>query len=303
MTNAEQKTDFLAMVGESVSPRAAGLKNRRNYGPLEQFLRGSFLRGQLERLELRHRTSNGNPVVRDWVLEDIDPSERSPDFLAEQILDSAQNDANALKGLSSYGVLAYRKGNDDASARHLFGIYGDGGPMQSGDVLGETEPPNAVGLVSQAQRFAEGSVRLLLSGYSQVMQYQQATIKVFAEQNQKMAEREERVMALQEELMNASHERKLESMREEKGENRKDRMLDKLELLVPAVLSKVVKDPDARTKLAFDAIKSTLAGLSPEQMVKLGEILTPEQQVAVGTAYQAFAEQADEKQAKKEGKP
>lgn len=279
-------------------------KTRAIVSDLESFLKGTFIRGQCERIELRQKTRKGSVRILDWSVRDLDTTERTPEWLAERLLQVAESEAMASQGLVSFGVFIYNAGQQEHCARRTFSVRGTG--LSEGDVMADTEDPDtAAGHLAQAYRHNEALARISIMGARDAMSFQQATIRDLTEMVTKLTDREDRVMAMREELASEEHARKLEILRETKKEERVSRMLDKGEMYLPALLMQtgIVKgNPQAESAVALDAARQLAKSLTPKQMSTLMGELTEEQMVAFGTMYKTFVKEEEEKEAKREAK-
>ena len=95
-------------------------------------------------------------------------------------------------------------------------------------------------------------------------------------------------------------ERELEMLKAQNAEKRKDHLLDKLDMLVPIAMSKVL--PASKTPaLGEELMRQLLKSLSRDQLSALVTHLSPEQAALIHEIYLAYCEREEKRDAKKNG--
>jgi hypothetical protein len=102
-----------------------------------------------------------------------------------------------------------------------------------------------------------------------------------------LEERHEKVLTMYEELLSMKHQREMETLRAQNSERRKDHLLDKLDMLIPIVMSKVI--PAAKTPaLGEELMRQLLKSLTRGQLSALVGHLSPEQAALIHEIYLAY---------------
>lgn len=269
-------------------------------GKIEHFLRGCFLRGECERLELKQITIRDAKRVYDWIIDEEPDELKTPEAFAMTIEATASEDASGLRGPTQYVILVFRKGSPEYSWRLLFSVRS---AMSDDGTFSETEPPDANGLLSMAMRHAEASARTATTVVAQMASHFQ---KVMAQQDAQLARYEERFVdmtELHENMTARKDERDLANYQAKKSAEHKDALIQQVQLMLPAVAAKFLPAGPSRQLAAVEAIKEFMRSLKPEQVPALMAGLSEGQQAALGTLYQAMKEEAeaDEDKGKKGG--
>jgi hypothetical protein len=101
-----------------------------------------------------------------------------------------------------------------------------------------------------------------------------------------------------EELLSMRHERELELLKAQNAEKRKDHLLDKLDMLIPVAMSKVL--PAGKTPaLGEELMRQLLKSLKREQLEAIVGNLSPEQAALIHEIYVAYAAREETRDAKK----
>jgi hypothetical protein len=254
------------------------------------------------RVVLRQRASSGNERVREWRLAGIVASD-----LAGVIYAGAVDDARAQRGMVQYGLFAYLDGQKTHADRLLFCIeaqgdkkrtalatLGDEGDEDDGASLERGQKANLVGLL---MRHTHASAQLALGHTVDIVRHYQEESQRKDTRIRELEERHEKVLAMYEELLSMKHERELEMLRAQNSEKRKDHLLEKLDMLVPVAMSKVL--PTTKTPaLAEELVRQFFKSMSRDQFQAIVGQLSPEQQAVVYEIYIAYG-QREENRAKK----
>ncbi len=256
------------------------------------------------RVVLRQRSSSGDQRVREWRLVDVIASD-----LAAAIYAGAVDDAKHQKGIVQYGLFAYVDGQKMHADRMLFCIENpEGGERRGAELatlggLGEVDPAmleraqNAavVGLMMKhthaSAHLALGHTAAIIEHYKEESERKDARIR-------ELEARHTQILAMYEELLSMKHERELEMLRAQNSEKRKDHLLDKLDMLVPIAMSKVM--PASKTPaLGEELMRQLLKSLTRQQLSQLVAHLSPEQAALIHEIYVQYAEREEKRDAKK----
>jgi hypothetical protein len=255
------------------------------------------------RVVLRQRSSGGDQRVREWRLGDIIPSE-----LATAIYAGAVDDAKHQKGIIQYGLFAYVDGQKTHADRMLFCIENPDGKRTAalatldvdaddddGPALERAQKANLVGLL---MKHTHASAQLALGHTVDIVRHYKEESERKDARIRELEERHEKVLAMYEELLSMKHERELEMLRAQNSEKRKDLLLDKLDMLVPIAMSKVI--PASKTPaLGEELMRQLLKSLSRDQLGALVSHLKPEQAALIHEIYLAYVEREEQRDAKK----
>jgi hypothetical protein len=254
------------------------------------------------RVVLRQRSSTGDQRVREWRLVDIVASE-----LAAAIYAGALDDAKHQRGSVQYGLFAYVDGQKTHADRMLLCIENPEGKRTNtalatldsegddDDGLERAQKANLVGLL---MRHTHASAQLALGHTVDIVRHYKEESERKDARIRELEERHEKVLAMYEELLSMKHERELEMLRAHNSEKRKDQLLDKLDMLVPIAMSKVI--PASKTPaLGEELMRQLLRSLTREQLSALVGHLSPEQAALIHEIYVAYAEREEQRDAKK----
>ena len=259
------------------------------------------------RVVLRQRASSGDQRVREWRLAATSASE-----LASVIYAGAVDDAKHQRGAVQYGLFAYLDGQKTHADRMLLTIdsgSGEGkrptaalatldGAAGDADDDATIERGQKANLMGLLMRHTHASAQLALGHTVDIVRHYKEESERKDTRIRELEERHEKVLAMYEELLSMKHERELEMLRAQNSEKRKDHMLDKLDMLVPIAMSKVM--PVSKTPaLGEELMRQLLKSLSRQQLAKVVEHLAPEQAALIREIYVAYAEREDERDAKK----
>lgn len=255
------------------------------------------------RVVLRQRSSGGDQRVREWRLVDIIASE-----LAGAIYAGAVDDAKHQKGIVQYGLFAYVDGQKMHADRMLFCIENPDGKRSTAlatlDAGGEDEDDGAIERMQKANlmgllmKHTHASAQLALGHTVDIVRHYKEESERKDARIRELEDRHEKVLAMYEELLSMKHERELEMLRAQNSEKRKDQMLDKLDMLVPIAMSKVI--PASKTPaLGEELMRQLLKSLSREQLSQLVGHLSPEQAALIHEIYVAYAEREEKRDAQK----
>lgn len=256
------------------------------------------------RVVLRQRSTTGDQRVREWRLVDINASE-----LASAIYAGAVDDAKHQRGTIQYGLFAYVDGQKNHADRMLFSIdnseeRGRSTALATLDAGGDDEDEGALERMQKAtlmgllMRHTHASAQLALGHTVDIVRHYKEESERKDARIRELEERHEKVLAMYEELLSMKHERELEMLRAQNSEKRKDHLLDKLDMLVPIAMSKVI--PASKTPaLGEELMRQLLKSLTRDQLSALVTHLSPEQAALIHEIYTAYCEREEQRDAKK----
>ena len=250
---------------------------------LNQFLRRQlFARhddGRCVRIQLFH-LGGKQRGVRTWpVAERVEESELEP--MLHDVVDTAQQDAAELYGRQRYALCAYyERRSDQVAESKTFVRYG-GGDEEEDDV--DSEGPNQRGLLAQLMRHNEGNMRSVVTNSQVLLRSQGQIVESLSERLKYMEDKHLHSVQVYESLLSERHVRELASKEHELRTKAWGEGLDKLSLLAPVIINKlagqrILPEP---TTVVGEMVGGFVESISPEQVQKLGGVLTPEQMIVV----------------------
>lgn len=250
-------------------------------------------RDACSRIALRQRVHDVEQHVREWALEPTVDA----DALAEEIRVKASDEGRQLRGPTLYGVFAYRPGASSHHDRKLFRVEGMGAGADS--LLGETESADPRGMVSQMMRHTEASARIALGQTLEIVEHYKGILRQRDARIAELEEKHSKVIELYEQLTSMQHQRDLEIIREKRNDKKHDFVREKLDMLAPVVMSKMLGRGTSKgdgSMFGEDMLRGFLASLKPEQMNAIMGALNPEQVVTMAEIYQKYGEREMERQ-------
>ena len=253
------------------------------------------------RVVLRQRASAKDQRVREWRLVDENASE-----LATAIYAGALDDARHQRGVIPYGVFAYVDGQKSHADRTLFTIDkgNEKGRGQSTALARLDDEDEGIereqksSLMGLLMRHTHASAHLALGHTADIVRHYKEDSERKDARIRELEERHTKVLEMYEELLSMKHERELESLRAQNSEKRKDHLLEKLDMLVPIAMSKVL--PASKTPaLGEEMMRQLLKSLSREQLSALTGHLKPEQAALIHEIYVAYCEREEKRETKK----
>ncbi|HEY1693080.1 MAG TPA: hypothetical protein VGG39_13020 [Polyangiaceae bacterium] len=252
------------------------------------------------RVVLRQRIEDGaNQLVREWRLADIVPSE-----LATAIYERAIEDATQQRGPVQYGLFAYAEGQKSYVDRTFLNVDA---PKTSTAIatldattFDDDERAQRAGVVGMLMKHTHASAQLALGQTVDIVRHYKEESERKDARIRELEERQTAVLQMYEELLSAKHERELEMLKAQNSEKRKDHLLDKLDMLVPIAMSKIL--PASKTPaLGEELMRQLLKSLSRDQLSALVSHLSPEQAALIHEIYIAYCEREEQRDAKKNG--
>jgi hypothetical protein len=170
-----------------------------------------------------------------------------------------------------------------------------GGDDEDEGALERMQKANLMGLL---MRHTHASAQLALGHTVDIVRHYKEESERKDARIRELEERHEKVLAMYEELLSMKHERELEMLRAQNSEKRKDHLLDKLDMLVPIAMSKVI--PASKTPaLGEELMRQLLKSLTRDQLSALVTHLSPEQAALIHEIYTAYCEREEQRDAKK----
>ncbi len=256
------------------------------------------------RVVLRQRAGSGgaDQTVREWRLTEIVASE-----LATQIHNRALEDSTHQRGPVQYGLFAYVEGHKSYVDRTFLTIDDGGAGETSASsslaTLNQDDPSEraqSATLVALLMKHTHASAQLSLGNTIDIIRHYKEDAATKDARIRELEERHSKVLQMYEELLSMKHERELEMLRAQNSEKRKDHLLDKLDMLVPIAMSKVL--PASSTPaLGQELMRQLLKSLSREQLAALVKNLNPEQAALIHEIYVAYCENEEKRDKKKNG--
>jgi hypothetical protein len=261
-------------------------------GDLTQWLERQLADGAT-RVVLRQKgEEGGEQLVRDFPAAEGGGAAA----LADLIHKRAHDDGRHFRGRSLYGVFAYRE--RDYLDRFFFVVEG----LEEHVSFGARDA-NLSGVTSQLMRHNEASARLAIGQTLDVIGHYKALLAAREKRIEELETKYWKVAELYERLTSMQHERELEVMRIQQADKRQDFLREKLDMIAPVIISKVMPGASKGGALGEELVRQFLKSLSPAQMEAIVGSLKPEQAAVINEIYVAYGERELAKEdAKKNGK-
>jgi hypothetical protein len=262
------------------------------HGDLAQWLEQQ-LRAGATRVVLRQKGEDtGDQLVREFGRGDG----ADANALAGVIHQRANEDGRHFRGRSLYGVFAYR--DRDYMDRFFFAVEG----LEDHAHFGQREA-NLSGVTQQLMRHNEANARLAIGQTLDVIGHYKALLAAREKRIEELETKYYRVVELYERLTSLQHERDLEVLRIQQSEKRQDFLREKLDMLAPVLMSKIVPGASKGAALGEELVRQFLKSLRPEQMQAIVGALSPEQAAVINEVYVTYGErEVAKEEAKKNGK-
>lgn len=230
------------------------------------------------RIVIRHYSANGKmgmEVSTIRIDEDFDV-EGLPG-LAEEIQNRCISDAECLGEFQKYVVLPYRIEEDEPHSRLILKFN----LSDEFDDAFDSEPKNQTGILAQAMRHTEASMKLAVGSSGNVMAMQNRIITRQAEQIETLTEKHIELMTLIEELQSHRHERDLEIRSAETKQNVMEEGARKVMALLPVAVNKLIgaKTMEENSSLGEIMMSGFVETLRPEQLNNIMNTLDPQQKI------------------------
>jgi len=252
-------------------------------GDITKFLRTHLAQTRevpVSRIALRHAAASAKGQdVESFSIPEEGFTIDTLQIFAQEILSRAQSDADGLGGVQRYVIQIYDNGKASLG-RFAFRLRGQEDEFD--DSMNGEEAPTMRGLLQQLMRHNEANARtmnLMFQGMSTSLvrriESQDRLIEGLVEKRQKD-------LVVMEEARTQQHERDMQLLLTENAENRKDKLVEKLSLMLPVALNhlvgKKVLDGDDPNVLM---LKAFAGSLSPEQLQSIQSGLSVEQRVVL----------------------
>lgn len=258
---------------------------------LERFLRQQLFRNRdqpLEKFVLRNALAGARgQEVEEFEIQGTITTDQVP-LMRDQILTSAQRDADgAGTKLQSYILVALEL-SSKVGPRFRFRVRGEGDDDEGGE-----EPANEKGLLAQMMRHNEAMMRMMTMGNSAIIQNLSRQLDDSNRHTERLiAQRQEGFQAL-EEAKSQQHEREIQLLTVGNQEERKsmatNKLVSKIEMLFPILFNKLAGQKMLTTE-EHSVLGSFVESLSPEQLQRIAQQLSPEQQVSLLNMYRDIKE-------------
>lgn len=228
---------------------------------------------------------------------DVKGSDANFDGLANEIIASAQEDAEGIGDTQKYLLGFYFDGEVPGStgygARLPFTITApptfDASDVEAG-IVGSESMAGSKAQSAQAMKFAIDLFRHVVPWSNQIMMQQQQMIQRMEAQANEHHDQQKGMMILNEKLLSRHHRRQLETRKLIKHEQRKDEMAQMIMPLIPVVIASLAGKPGAAPQLpgpaaeatyTFDQFVRSLAA-EPARLAALQSKLKPMQIPSIG---------------------
>jgi hypothetical protein len=259
-------------------------------GELAQWLERQLADGAT-RIVLRQKGEDGS----DQLVRDFPVGDAATNALADAIHRRAHDDGRHFRGRSLYGCFAYR--DREYLDRYFFSVDGEVDHAHFGQ-----REANLSGVTSQLMRHNEASARLAIGQTLDVIGHYKSLLAAREKRIEELEAKYWKVAELYERLTSMQHERDLEVMRIQQSDKRQDFLREKLDMLAPVLVSKVMPGA-SKGALGEELIRQFLKSLSPQQMQSIVGSLTPEQAAVINEVYVAYGErELAKEEAKKNAK-
>lgn len=250
----------------------------------QAFMHADSKNGRCTGLLVLHMGSKNNQVAEIPIHEKFGPED--VEDVATEVGNAATLDADALGGVQKYYITATFENLSGPANRFAFRISGTGNE-DNVDTF-DSEPANSKGLLGQMMRHTEAAQRISVASTGHVITMQNKIISRQAEQIESLTSKHIELVETLEELKSERHDRDLaaaESMR--KQEAYKD-ITQKILMLMPIVANKFAgkKLLPEKTTSGEQMVKSLMDSIKPDQMGRLQETLTAEQQMLMFQIYE-----------------
>ena len=243
------------------------------------------IRDGCTRIVLRQRIQDLEQHVKDFPLT----PETDVVALAEEIRAKMNDDGRQLRGPTLFALFSFRAGQNvhvDRILRRVEGTAGGGGAL-----FGETEASDARGIVAMMMRHSEASARIALGQTLEIVEHYKSIGKERGERVAALEERQTENFKLFERLMSLQHERELEKIREHRKDEGRAFLRQKIDLIAPVILSKVLSAGMPKGQgavLGEEVLRQFLKSLRPEQVQAIIGALGPEQVVSMVELYERY---------------
>lgn len=216
-----------------------------------------------------------------------------PDELASELVAVAGEDLDAVGGTVRYTVRAY---GEDASkgpiGRMTFELRDTGEADEDEE---RAISPTLAGLLSEQMAHNRMLMKTAVGASGDVIGMLRQHLVATMKRVERMEKRHADLFEMIEDLVSQRHLRDLATKSSEASERRKDAVLDKVSLLAPVVVQKIVgvklsPDQPNATEVTLAAFMESLRG---EQLERMKGVLTPEQLAVMFSLYEQAQKTAE----------
>jgi len=210
-------------------------------------------------------------------------------MMAQNIIARAQEDADGNgPQVQRYILLSMVKGESKPVGRFPFRLRGEA-DLDLDDETGEDAPTNK-GLLSQLMRHNEALTRGIATSAASMLSI--ATRRAESQDRliEKLLEERQNMFETLEGAKSEQHTRDIALMIEDKNQTRKDQAFEKLMMLVPIVLNRIIGAkalPEKNDPLMM-LLEPLVNSLSQDQLQAIGQQLKPEQMIAFVELLKTF---------------
>jgi hypothetical protein len=206
--------------------------------------------------------------------------------IAASLFSRGLSEGRYLRGPTLFVMYAFKDVLREHCDRKSFRVEGENFARS-----GETEAPTLAGINSMLMRHTDAATKIALGHTSHIIEQYKGLL---AQRDRRISELEAEVRAaaqLRESLILLEHERAASLHRMAEDSKRSDFMREKLDLMFPVLTSKLLGGAGlgANPVIGDEMLKQFLGSLNPDQINKLGSILSPEQGMLVGELYMKYA--------------
>ncbi|MEO8874157.1 MAG: hypothetical protein ABI461_01105, partial [Polyangiaceae bacterium] len=195
----------------------------------------------------------------------------------------AADDGRHFPGRSIYGAFAFK--DRTYVDRLFFPVEGEEDESRFG-----MRDANLSGVTTQLMRHNEANARLAIGQTLDVINHYRGLLTAREKRIEELETKYWKVAELYERLTSMQHERDLEVMRLQQSEKRQDFLKEKLDMLTPVLMAKVMPGAAKTGALGEELVRQFLKSLSPKQMESIVGALSPEQAAVINEVYVAYGE-------------
>jgi hypothetical protein len=273
-----------------------GLESKTKKGLRDWLQRQAYLddeeKGPISRIVVYQVTTTGKrgPEVGSVRLP-VKADSHTITNVANEIDSIATNDTEGSGQTQRYAITAMHKGSDgeySAGAKMTIRVA----PSQDEDGEMMSEAPTSAGITSQAMRHTEVFARIAVGSAESTIRSLTRQLETTQAQNEKLLDKNFELTELMETLMSHKHEREIASQEASARISNKQELVHKLMLIAPILANKLFGGKDGKKILKENTtpleqiLHSLIVSIKPEQFEQLQQVLTPDQQMALGTMFQ-----------------
>ncbi len=274
---------------------------KKDLSPLGKILRA--VRGAsdapVERILVRQLHADGlESNITSMTGEEISGKGRTPDVIAEDILEEMTTYAKDFPGtVARFIVLFYRPG-EHVHARRSPAIVIQTGQEEENlkDSLEPSEPATEKGVTSQSMRHLEFRDGQLTRREALVAQQSEALITRLSSMVQSLADVFPRVLEAEQGLIDRTQERNIRFRREEKTDKIVEKGLETVMMLAGPLAAKLLPGQAGKAVAQDMMTINLLSSLQPDQLQAIVGMLNPEQKANFFELYSALRQRYEKVQ-------